>query len=127
MALAMAATAAAPAAAQDVIIRQPSETRVIEREPADTEVIVREPAERRVIVREAEPEVVVRRAPDVVRKYVVEESRPSVRYERQVSVGDALPEDVDAYSVPDSEYRYVVLNQRRYIVNRERRIIDVVD
>lgn len=94
---------------------------------AAQDVIVREPAERRVIVREPEERVIVRRPTEVVRRYVIEESRPSIAYERRVVVGDTLPEDVDVYDVPESDYRYTVLNERRYIVDDDRRIVDVVE
>lgn len=104
------------ASAQDVIIREPAERRVI----------VREPAERRVIVEE-ERDVVVRRPSAVVRRYVVEDTRPSIRYERRVVVGDTLPESVETYDVPDSDYGYTVLNDRRYILDDDRRVVDVID
>jgi hypothetical protein len=111
-----AAAAATSVAAQDVIIREPAERRVI----------VREPSERRVIVDE-DRDVVVERPSAVVRRYVVEERRPSIAYERRVVVGDVLPESVDTYDVPESDYGYTVLNDRRYIVDDDRRVVDVVD
>lgn len=117
--LTVAGTVAAPAAAsaQDVIIRQ----------PVEREIIVREPEQRRVIVREPQERVIVGRAPQTVRSYVIEERRPSIAYERRVVVGDTLPETVETYDVPESDFGYVVLNQRRYIVDDDRRVVDVVD
>jgi hypothetical protein len=114
--LAAIAATTASVEAQDVIIREPAERRVI----------VREPSERRVIVEE-ERDVVVSRPSAVVRRYVVEERRPSVRYERRVVVGDTLPDTVETYDVPDSDFGYVVLNDRRYILDDDRRVVDVVD
>jgi hypothetical protein len=111
----VAVLATGVASAQDVIIREPRER-----------VIVREPAERRVIVEE-DRDVVVRRAPATVRRYVVEERRPSVRYERRVVVGDVLPEAVETYDVPDTDFGYTVINDRRYIVDDDRRVVEVID
>ncbi|RXF69263.1 DUF1236 domain-containing protein [Hansschlegelia zhihuaiae] len=111
-----AVTGATSVVAQDVIVREPAERRVI----------VREPSERRVIIEE-DRDVVVRRPSAVVRRYVVEERRPSIAYERRVVVGDTLPESVETYDVPDSDYGYTVLNDRRYILDHDRRIVDVVD
>jgi hypothetical protein len=102
--------------AQDVIIRQPAERGVIVREPSE-----------RVIVREPEERVIVHRAPQTVRRYVIEERRPSVAFGRRVVVGDTLPETLETYDVPDSDYSYVVLNERRYIVDGDRRIVDIAD
>lgn len=118
-ALALAGAAIVPsiASAQGVVIEQRSEP----------DVIVREPAERRVIVREPQERVIVDRPSAVVRRYVVEERRPSISYEQRVVVGDTLPGSVDVYDVPDSDYGYTVLNDRRYIVDDDRRIVDVVE
>lgn len=96
---------------------------VVIEERRSPDVVVRE-REERVIVREPRARVVV---PDTVRRYVVEERRPSVRYERRVVVGDTLPQDVDVYDVPDSDYEYAVINDRRVIVDGDRRVIDEFD
>jgi hypothetical protein len=66
--------------------------------------------------------------PAPVREYVVRESVPSVRVERQVVVGEPLPETVELRRVPDYEYSYAVVNDRRVIVEPgTRRVIEVID
>jgi Protein of unknown function (DUF1236) len=65
--------------------------------------------------------------------YVVEEHRPSYRYEGDVRVGAVLPEaGVTYYEVPSEygvhEYRYTVINDRPVLVDpRTRRIVEVVE
>ena len=65
--------------------------------------------------------------------YVVEEHRPSYRYEGDVRVGAVLPEaGVTYYEVPPEygvrEYRYTVVNDRPVLVDpRTRRIVEVVE
>jgi hypothetical protein len=67
------------------------------------------------------------------RHYVVEEHRPSYRYEGEVRVGAVLPEaGVTYYDVPSEygvrEYRYTVINDRPVLVDpRSRRIVEVVE
>lgn len=61
------------------------------------------------------------------REYVVQESRPSVEYDGEVVVGRRLPERVEVYDVPESEYRYTIVNKKRYIVNRDREVVEVVE
>jgi len=65
--------------------------------------------------------------PKKVKEYVVREERPSVRYEGEVVVGKALPQDVEIYQVPDSDYSYTVVNERRYIVDNNRKVVEVVE
>ncbi|MFD1704968.1 DUF1236 domain-containing protein [Methylopila henanensis] len=65
--------------------------------------------------------------PREVRTYVVKEQRPSVAYEGEVVVGKPLPETVEVYRVPDSDYSYTVVNEKRYIVDDERRVVEVVE
>jgi len=66
-------------------------------------------------------------------RYVVEEHRPSYRYDGDVRVGAVLPEaGVTYYEVPQEygvrEYRYTVVNDRPVLVDpRTRRIVEVVD
>jgi hypothetical protein len=66
-------------------------------------------------------------------RYVVEEHRPSYRYEGDVRVGAVLPEaGVTYYEVPQQygvrEYRYTVVNDRPVLVDpRTRRIVEVVE
>jgi Protein of unknown function (DUF1236) len=67
------------------------------------------------------------------RTYVVEQHRPSYRYEGDVTVGAVLPEaGVTYYEAPPEygvrEYRYTVVNDRPVLVDpRTHRIIDVVE
>jgi Protein of unknown function (DUF1236) len=66
-------------------------------------------------------------------RYVVEEHRPSYRYEGDVRVGAVLPEaGVTYYEVPQEygvrEYRYTVVNDRPVLVDpHTRRIVEVVE
>jgi hypothetical protein len=66
-------------------------------------------------------------------RYVVEQHRPSYRYEGDVRVGAELPEaGVTYYDVPQEygarEYRYTVVNDRPVLVDpRSRRIVEVVE
>lgn len=62
-----------------------------------------------------------------VRTYVTTQERPSVVYDGDVVVGKRLPQSVEVYSVPDSDYSYTVINQRRYIVNGDREVVEVVE
>ncbi|MDE1567841.1 DUF1236 domain-containing protein [Aquabacter sediminis] len=66
--------------------------------------------------------------PAEVRTYVLEESRPSYRVEREVVVGEPLPPDVQVYAVPKyDKYRYTVVNDQRVIVDPEtRKVIQIV-
>ncbi len=67
-------------------------------------------------------------APDRrVRTYVTETDRPSVVYQGDVVVGQTLPQDVEVYSVPDSDYSYTVVNKKRYIVDNHRKVVEVVE
>src|ERR1700716_1415088 len=67
------------------------------------------------------------------RSYVVEQRRPSYRYQGDVGVGAELPEaGVTYYEVPQEygvrEYRYTVVNDRPVLVDpRTRRIVEVVE
>ena len=66
-------------------------------------------------------------------RYVVEQRRPSYRYEGDVRVGAELPEaGVTYYEVPQEygarEYRYTVVNDRPVLVDpRSHRIVEVVE
>jgi len=55
--------------------------------------------------------------------------RPSVRYERQIVVGETLPSQIEYYEVPGhTEYRYTVVNNKRYIVEpRTRKVVRIVE
>jgi Protein of unknown function (DUF1236) len=65
--------------------------------------------------------------------YVVEEHRPSYRYEGNVAVGAVLPEaGVTYYDVPPEygvrSYRYTVINDRPVLVDpHTRRIVEIVE
>ena len=68
------------------------------------------------------------------RSYVVEQRRPSYRYNEQVRVGAVLPESgVTYYDVPQEygsarSYRYTVVNDRPVLVEpRSRRIVEVIE
>jgi hypothetical protein len=65
-------------------------------------------------------------------RYVVEQRRPSYRYQGDVRVGAELPEEgVTYYEVPQEygarEYRYTIINDRPVLVDpRSHRIVEVV-
>lgn len=67
------------------------------------------------------------------RSYVVEQHRPSYRYQGDIRVGEVLPEaGVTYYDVPQEygvrSYRYTVVNDRTVLVDpRTRRIVEVVE
>ncbi len=67
--------------------------------------------------------------PAEVRSYVVRERQPSVRVEREVVVGEPLPDNVRLYTIPDNNnYEYTVVNDRRVIVEpRTRKVIQIVE
>src|ERR1700730_16429027 len=66
-------------------------------------------------------------------RYVVEQRRPSYRYQGDIRVGAELPEaGVTYYDVPQEygvrEYRYTVVNDRPVLVDpRTHRIVEVVE
>jgi hypothetical protein len=65
--------------------------------------------------------------PKKVREYVVEEDAPSVAYDGEVVVGKPLPSTVEVHRVPDSDYSYTVVNKKRYIVDSDRKVVEVVE
>lgn len=65
--------------------------------------------------------------PKPVKEYVVRDERPSIAYEGEVVVGKPLPETVEVYRVPDSDYSYTVVNDRRYIIDNDRTVVEVVE
>lgn len=65
--------------------------------------------------------------PKQVKEYVVRDERPSIAYEGDVVVGKPLPETVEVYRVPDSDYSYTVVNDRRYIIDDNRTVVEVVE
>jgi hypothetical protein len=66
--------------------------------------------------------------PAEVRTYVTEESVPSVAVEREIIVGEPLPETVEIRRVPRYDsYGYAVVNERRVIVDpSSREIIEIL-
>lgn len=66
--------------------------------------------------------------PAEVRGYVVEQQQPSVVVSEPVVVGEPLPEVVVLHPVPETEYRYAVVNDRRVIVEPgSRRVVEVIE
>ena len=68
---------------------------------------------------------------EYVTTYVRENERPSVRIDRQVSVGTVLPEEVTLYEVEGRDrvrgYHYTYVNDRPVLVDRKsRRIVHVI-
>ncbi|WP_436007979.1 DUF1236 domain-containing protein [Rhizobium sp. LjRoot254] len=66
--------------------------------------------------------------PDEVDRYVTEQPYDdSVIYDDEVTVGEALPEDVIIREVPEyDDYSYAIVNKRRVIVEpRTRKVIKV--
>lgn len=67
------------------------------------------------------------------RNYVVEQRRPSYRYQSDLAVGVVLPEEgVTYYDVPEEYgargYRYTVVNDRTVLVDpRTRRVVQIVE
>jgi len=66
------------------------------------------------------------------REYVYREHRPSYRYDGDVRVGVVLPSrGVTYYEVPREYrvrgYRYAYINERPVLVDRSRRIVEVID
>lgn len=67
------------------------------------------------------------------RSYVVEQHRPSYRYQENLAAGAVLPEDdVTYYDVPPEygvrDYRYTVVNDRAVLVDpRTRRVVEIVE
>lgn len=67
------------------------------------------------------------------RSYVVEQHRPSYRYQNDLAVGVVLPEQgVTYYDVPAEygvrDYRYTVVNDRTVLVDpRTRRVVQIVE
>lgn len=67
----------------------------------------------------------------VVRRYVTQQKRPSVRVQERVSVGSTLPSNVELYDVEGgpsvSRYRYSIVNDEPVLVDPgTRRVIEVI-
>lgn len=67
--------------------------------------------------------------PAPVRQYVVQDTAPaSVVVERQVVVGEPIPETVELRRVPNYDYSYAVVNDRRVIVEpSSRRVVEIIE
>ena len=67
--------------------------------------------------------------PDEVVTYVQRERVPSVRVEREVTVGSTLPDTIELRTIPRHDtYGYAVVNERRVIVEpRTRRVIRIIE
>ena len=66
------------------------------------------------------------------RQYVTRERRSSYAYDGDVRVGTVLPSaGVTYYDVPDEynarDSRYTIVNERPVLVDRSRRIVEVID
>jgi hypothetical protein len=66
--------------------------------------------------------------PPPVVTYVEREDVPSVTVEREVRVGQPLPETVVVHKVPKYDYEYAVVNHQRVIVEpKTRRVVKIVE
>jgi hypothetical protein len=70
----------------------------------------------------------------IIREYVERESVPVIEMERDLTVGQSVPEEVELSAVPQqwgpsmSNYRYIYTDDRVYLVEpSNRRIIQVID
>lgn len=63
-----------------------------------------------------------------IREYVTKESIPSIKIEKQVVVGEALPDTVELKTIPNTEtYAYAVVNDQRVIVTKtDRKVVEIV-
>lgn len=62
--------------------------------------------------------------PGEVRTYVLEQEVPSVVYEGDIVVGEPIPDTVELHTVQGhGDYAYVVVNDRRVIVNPQTRTV----
>lgn len=62
--------------------------------------------------------------PGEVRTYVLEQQVPSVVYEGDVVVGEPIPDTVELHSIDGhGDYAYVIVNERRVIVNPQTRAV----
>jgi hypothetical protein len=81
-------------------------------------------AQSTVIVDPAVTNSTVVELPGEVRTYVLQQQGPSVVYEGDVVIGQALPDTVELQVVEGhDDYAYTVLNERRVIVNPQTRTV----
>jgi hypothetical protein len=66
--------------------------------------------------------------PPPVREYVIQQDVPSVEVQRQIVVGQPLPDTVVVHPIPKYDtYDYAVVNHERVIVDRRTgRVVDVI-
>ncbi|AJC78772.1 DUF1236 domain-containing protein [Rhizobium sophoriradicis] len=66
--------------------------------------------------------------PGEVRTYVMEQNTPSVVYDGEITVGTTLPDTIEVHTVPNADYAYTVVNERRVIVEpKTHRVIQVLE
>jgi hypothetical protein len=67
--------------------------------------------------------------PGEVRTYVLEQQTPSLTFEGDLAVGTALPDTVEVHTIPDQpEYSYVILNNKRVLVNpKTRAVVEILE
>lgn len=70
----------------------------------------------------------------IIREYVDRESVPVIEMERDLTVGQSIPEEVELSTIPPqwgpgmTSYRYIYTDDRVYLVEPStRRIIQVID
>ena len=70
----------------------------------------------------------------IIREYVERESVPVIEMERDLTVGQSVPEEIELSTVPQqwgssmNNYRYIYTDDRVYLVEpSSRRIIQVID
>ena len=70
----------------------------------------------------------------IIREYVERESVPVIEIERDLTVGQSVPEEVELSTIPQqwgpgmSNYRYIYTDDRVYLIEpSSRRIIQVID
>ncbi|RWI13527.1 DUF1236 domain-containing protein [Mesorhizobium sp.] len=65
----------------------------------------------------------------VIREYVKKQPLASVKIPGvELNIGSTLPETVELHEVPDTEYRYVVVDNRTVVVDPgTRKIIKIID
>ncbi|TBN43835.1 DUF1236 domain-containing protein [Paracoccus subflavus] len=62
------------------------------------------------------------------RTYIMENRTESVVIDGDATVGTVLPETVEVQTIPDSEYRYVYVNDRPVLVEPEtRKVIHIIE
>jgi hypothetical protein len=67
--------------------------------------------------------------PGEVRTYVLEQQTPSLTFEGDLAVGTALPDTVEVHTIPDQpDYSYVILNNKRVLVNpKTRAVVEILE